>query len=286
MKKLLSCIFLVFCSLCLGLAQGSEALAILKNTDWGWTPVGDSKVETGGASVEVFGSAQTISLARFPMREHTVSVVESDGPKAAITSRLGVDNKAVAAINGSYFDVELLTPVTYVKDEGRVLCDRTTDGARSNGMFRIRGRKGRRVDILQVDSLTTQRAARGWREAIVCGPVLIDEGKVVKYEDDGTRYYKKFYSRRHPRTLLGYTESGWLYFIVVDGRFPGQAEGMSIDELEVLCEALGLYEAINLDGGGSSTLWSRDEGVLNHPYDNKVFDHDGERIVPNVIIVK
>ena len=85
---------------------------------------------------------------------------------------------------------------------------------------------------------------------------------------------------------MGYTTDGWLYFIVVDGRFPGQGEGMSISELQVLCESLGLYEAINLDGGGSSTMWTVDGGVMNHPYDNGKFDHEGERIVPNVIIVK
>ncbi len=76
-----------------------------------------------------------------------------------------------------------------------------------------------------------------------------------------------------------------MYFAVIDGRFP-LGIGMSISELQVLCESLGLYEAINLDGGGSSTLWNKETGVVNHPYDNKQFDHAGERVVPNVIIVK
>ena len=85
---------------------------------------------------------------------------------------------------------------------------------------------------------------------------------------------------------MGYTKDGWVYFIVVDGRFPGQAEGMTVSEMQVLCQSLGLYEAMNFDGGGSSTLWTKDFGVMNHPYDNKVFDHKGERKVPNAIIVK
>lgn len=264
-----------------------EPLAALKAVDWGWHPVAGSKVEVGDASVEVFGSVQYVSMARFPMREHTVSVVESDGPDAAITSRFGEDNKALAAINGSYFNVTTLMPVTYVKDEGKVLSTSTEDGfRRSNGMFRIQDRKGRKVDILTIDTLRIASSAKGWREAIVSGPVLMEEGAPVIYEDDGSRYFKKFYARRHPRTLVGYTSDGWIYFIVVDGRFPGQGEGMSIGELTILCESLGLYEALNLDGGGSSTLWSRDEGVVNHPYDNKQFDHAGERIVPNVLIVK
>ena len=264
-----------------------ESLATLKATDWGWQSVNGSKVEVGHASVKVFGSVQDISLARFPMKDHAVSVVESDGPKAAITSRFGKDNKALAAINGSYFNVKTLMPVTYVKDEGRVRCDVTTDGIyRNNGMFRIKDKKGRTVDILTIDSLSTPKAAKGWREAIVSGPVLMEEGKVPIYENDGSRHFRTFYARRHPRTLLGYTADGWIYFMVVDGRFPGQGEGMSIEELQVLCESLGLYEAMNLDGGGSSTLWSALDGVVNHPYDNQRFDHDGERVVPNVIIVK
>ena len=268
-------------------ADSGAALATLKSTDWGWQSVNDSKVEVGHASVKVFDSVQDISLIRFPMKCHTVSVVESDGPDAAITSRLGSDNKALAAINGSYFNVKTLEPMTFVKDEGKVLCGTTTDGAyRNNGMFRIKGRKGRRVDILTINEGTTARAAKGWREAIVSGPVLLEEGAPVEYKDDGSKLYGKFYARRHPRTLVGYTTDGWIYFAVVDGRFPSQGEGMNISELQVLSESLGLYEAINLDGGGSSTLWSADSGVVNHPYDNKQFDHAGERVVPNVLIVK
>ena len=45
-------------------------------------------------------------------------------------------------------------------------------------------------------------------------------------------------------------------------------------------------QALNLDGGGSSTLWTAQEGVLNHPYDNRRFDHEGERGVPNCIVVR
>ena len=47
---------------------------------------------------------------------------------------------------------------------------------------------------------------------------------------------------------------------------------------------LGMTEAINLDGGGSTTLWSEETGVINHPYDNKKWDHVGERAVPNLIV--
>ena len=265
----------------------SDDLRVLKSVDWGWKPVNNTKVEAGHASVKVFDSVQDISLIRFPMALQSVSVVESQGPSAAITSEIGTASKALAAINGSYFNTRTLYPVTFVKDEGKVVWAVTNDDVdRSNGMFRIKDKKGRKVDVVSVDSLGAGAAAKGWREAIVSGPVLWEEGVRVCYPDNGSHAYRSFYAKRHPRTLMGYTADGWIYFLVVDGRFPGRGEGMSIDELEVLCESLGLYEALNLDGGGSSTLWTRDEGVVNHPYDNLQFDHAGERVVPNVLIVK
>lgn len=263
------------------------AQAVFRATDWQWRQVNGTAVEAGGATVDVFDSRQTITMVRFPMRRHTVSVVESDGKDAGVTSWFGTSGKAIAAINGSYFDMETLLPVTYVKDEGKVLCTRNADWpGRSNGMFRIRGRKGRRVDVLSVDSLTTPKAAKWWREAIVSGPVLLEEGRRVEYDESVTDayHYRKFFLKRHPRTLIGYTSDGWIYFIVVDGRVPDVADGMSISELQVLCEALGLREAINLDGGGSSTLWTCDRGVISHPCDNARFDHAGERAVPNAVI--
>lgn len=61
----------------------AEPLAALKAVDWNWRQVGDSKVEVGEASVKVFKSVQQISIARFPMASHVVSVVESDGKAAA-----------------------------------------------------------------------------------------------------------------------------------------------------------------------------------------------------------
>ena len=50
--------------------------------------------------------------------------------------------------------------------------------------------------------------------------------------------------------------------------------------------ATAQWRTADLGGGGSSTLWTAQEGVLNHPYDNRRFDHEGERGVPNCIVVR
>lgn len=74
--------------------------------------------------------------------------------------------------------------------------------------------------------------------------------------------------------------------IVIDGRFKGLGEGASIKECSRICSFLGLEDAINLDGGGSSSLWTPGTGVLNYPCDNSTWDHNGERKDPTVFVAK
>ncbi len=122
-------------------------------------------------------------------------------------------------------------------------------------------------------------------EVMASGPMLFDGEQTFTYGED-REDYASFFGKRHPRSLMGKDADGGVWMVVVDGRFPGEAEGMSIDELTELAHSLGLTEALNLDGGGSSTLWVLPAGVLNHPCDNRRFDHVGQRIVPNAIVVR
>ena len=73
---------------------------------------------------------------------------------------------------------------------------------------------------------------------------------------------------------------------MIDGRFPRQGEGATLDETVAIAQQFGLKDAINFDGGGSSTLWVEGPGVLNHPYDNRRFDNYGQRVVPNILYIK
>jgi exopolysaccharide biosynthesis protein len=59
----------------------------------------------------------------------------------------------------------------------------------------------------------------------------------------------------HPRTAAGVSKDGrWLFWVVMDGRQFGHSGGVSTAELAGLCKHLGAWDAINLDGGGTSTL--------------------------------
>ena len=62
-------------------------------------------------------------------------------------------------------------------------------------------------------------------------------------------------SALQPRSAIGYSKNGrYLYLVVVDGRQPLYSEGMTVKELAELMQSIGAQYAMNLDGGGSSTL--------------------------------
>ena len=93
---------------------------------------------------------------------------------------------------------------------------------------------------------------------------------------------------RHPRTAAGVTRDGrTLLLVVVDGRQPGWSIGATLPELAGLLIEAGAWTALNLDGGGSTTMWRREPGgagrVLNRPSDRRVrpvANHLGIRASP------
>jgi hypothetical protein len=114
------------------------------------------------------------------------------------------------------------------------------------------------------------------------GPRLLRRGRVaVTATAEGfappqaPAFYGTFVAARQPRTLAGVRADGKLLLVTVDGRRPGWSAGMTLPEAARLMRSLGAREALNLDGGGSSTMTVRDK-VVNRPS-----DRTGERPVSN-----
>ena len=107
-------------------------------------------------------------------------------------------------------------------------------------------------------------------------PELLDGGSVVA--DLAVTDRPSFAAARHPRTAVGFdADGGLLWLVVVDGRQPPLSAGMSLPELAHLVLWLGVDEALNLDGGGSSVM-SLGAQVMNSPS-----DAGGERPVANSV---
>ena len=116
--------------------------------------------------------------------------------------------------------------------------------------------------------------------AVGGGPVLVVDGKVSISNNEELRFAGKAIDDKHPRTAMGYTSSGKLIILVVQGRFPGQAEGASLTQLAEMLKDIGCLEALNLDGGGSSCL------LVNGKETIRVSDSGGQRPVPGVFLIR
>jgi exopolysaccharide biosynthesis protein len=91
---------------------------------------------------------------------------------------------------------------------------------------------------------------------------------------------------RHPRTAIGVkSDSRTLVLIVIDGRQPGWSDGATLEELaEVLIEA-GVVDAVNLDGGGSTTMVWREPGTQSRRT-NRASGVSGFRPVANALGIR
>ncbi len=88
-----------------------------------------------------------------------------------------------------------------------------------------------------------------------------------------------FVNARHPRTLIGVDRRGFIWLAAVDGRQADYSIGMTFADLQRLCDRLALTDALNLDGGGSTTM------VVQGRVVNRPSDPGGPRPVSDAIVV-
>jgi len=112
---------------------------------------------------------------------------------------------------------------------------------------------------------------------VVCGGPRLASGGVARPSHEG--FPEGFRDRRHPRTAAGVAADGSLLLVVVDGRWPEHSLGMTLSELARELVSLGAVDAVNLDGGGSTTL------VVGGAVVNRPSDEGGERPVSDALVV-
>ena len=242
--------------------------------------------------VNIFSSTQTISVICYSPRSFTTAIVLPE--KLTHLSTTAGANGADFGVNAGYWDVTNAKPSTFLRIGGRQIATTADfEKERVDGIVCIAKRK---VIIDHCKAGEEGPYVAKYDDILASGPVLIDEGKSVDHEaytrgmvdNAGGKPVGAFYTytQRHPRTAIGTDHKGLAYLVVVDGRSEGNADGVTIAELTKVCEWLGLRDAINLDGGSSSTMWGKQTGVINHPSRNRKFDHAGERRVSSCIVVK
>ena len=107
------------------------------------------------------------------------------------------------------------------------------------------------------------------------GPVLVRNGE--EQEWPSRKGSPDYLQPRHPRTAIGFNHR-YLYLVAVDGRQKELSAGMSLVELAALMKEIGCTQALNLDGGGSTTFWLNGK-VMNSPSDKH------ERAIANALVI-
>ncbi|ADY52076.1 exopolysaccharide biosynthesis protein [Pseudopedobacter saltans DSM 12145] len=183
-------------------------------------------------------------------------------------------HKVWAGINADFYNMDTGVPQGIVYKEGLPIKTTVTDAV--NTFFAIT-KDGKAVignQQMYPDIKNNIQEAVGGRVT------LLKDGVAVQQTD----------KKLEPRTCIGVDKEGKkVYMLVVDGRNFHYSNGMNYDDLAKFMKAIGAYQAINLDGGGSSTFFIRntlasDAGrfvVKNWPTDNG----GQERSVANGLIV-
>jgi len=233
---------------------------------------------------QLFASNQQIFVLEIPdTADYALRFAHE--PRRTKTSEMARKHGAVAAVNGSFFDMDKHFPICYLRIDSVNLGENTPGKDTVNRKYYQYGTlcfTGDSVLILKTDS------SRHWEEALpypnimTAGPLLIWHDTLQYMRDDRT-----FVTQRHNRTAVGIREDGTVLLVVADGRFKAAA-GLSLPELQQILRWLGCRDALNLDGGGSTTLFLNIgdyHSVVNCPSDNGRFDHEGERGVSNAVMV-
>lgn len=210
------------------------------------------------------GEVTTVYAVRHPSRSR-VRVVHFPSPRRldvwCVASGVG------EAVVGGFF----------LRDPYRPLGDFWIDGQPANHEP-VAGPYGPRRGSVVIDDgavRLVERASAASRprgDLLQAGPLLVAEGAIVfdgdqdreGFSADAAQFDSDITQGRHPRAALGVSEE-WLVAVACDGRRSNVDGGLTMLELAAVMVELGVEDAINLDGGGSTTLVHRGH-LLNRPY--------------------
>ena len=270
-----------------------------KSGDAGWTitQLDGDKLVWYSFRGEEFGAQQFVNIISLDLncKDYELEFVAID--RLDSLSSVAMRHDAVVAINGTYeWDA------SFVKVDGKVFSEITlpADHLRYWKHEGAVAYDGKKIEIGYGDK--SSYAKSKMPNMLSSSPMLIDNYKQVGATFVGdisklnisklpSEDYRRHQSVRHPRTAVALTRSNRLLLITVDGRSVNSA-GMSAKELtEFLVTWFNPRYALNMDGGGSTTMYIKGSGesltdVVNYPTDNKRYDHYGQRRVSSHILVK
>lgn len=228
----------------------------------------------------LFGIKQEIHLLMVPKSKYRQLPVSIGYAPVELltTSALSGKYSAEAAINGGFFDRDKGGSVCYFETGNRVISRTRPEGdkwAKSksivNGALVLFGNDSLVIEPARSEEYYEKSQSES--AVMVAGPLLIHQSKRQPLPNVSLS------NDRNPRTCIGINKD-FIILATIDGR-SATAAGMTLTETQKFFERLKCTSALNLDGGGSTALWIKGEGVVNHPS-----DREGERPVSDIVFVK
>ena len=267
-----------------GVFAQSDSVSVVK-ADWKKEKILPGlRLKTFWFNKTLFNSNQNVSILEIKEKKNLLFDLGFETKKLVTTSDFGKSANAIAALNGTFFDIAKGGSVDYIRSDGMIINENrlgkngSRAGHQSSAVLINKGK----LSIAKWDGKPEWEQSLHAEDIMVSGPLLIFDQQFEKLDSN------TFNKTRHPRSAIAVTRNKRILLITVDGRNENSA-GMSLFELAKLMRWLKARAAINLDGGGSTALWINNymgNGVVNYPTDNKKWDHEGERKVANVILLK
>lgn len=188
-----------------------------------------------------------------------------------LASAIGISNKRKADVTWLYTDSSRKHPIAFEKEPQLI----TDSNAHTSEFF----------FAPELHHFPMREKRRGIKEAwkmrtaVGGGPVLLQNGEIRITNNEEVKFAGKAINDKHPRTAMGYTRDNKLIILVVQGRSESSGGGTLPQQAQILKD-LGCWEALNLDGGGSSCL------LVNGKETIKPSDKEGQRPVPAVFLIR
>lgn len=221
----------------------------------------------------IFDSRQIINVIEIDLKKQLKNFKITGDPTMLIpTSQFASQHNALAAINGGFFNMKDGGSVDLLKVDGSIINKPSRASTNANASLAFNKKNVKILDAALLEESS-------YPNIMVSGPHLLSDGITLSLNST------PFVDNRHPRTAIAITSDRKLLLVTVDGR-NRDAQGLNLHELAKIMKWLGAHDAMNLDGGGSTTMYINKYGVVNYPSDNKQLDHQGERSVANILYIK
>ena len=217
----------------------------------------------------LFIAVLAVNMNAVPCQIATAQMIGS--PKATLATIATENYGVIGGINGGYFGGA--KPIGILRRQGMMESShfwprRSAFGWNAAGKtIFIDGKEIADIGAAQFNEFT---------EMMQAGPLLVKDGKPVANTED---INVGVLTKRHPRTFVG-TDRTRVLWGVIDGRDSMHSVGATIEEMRTACKWLGITTGLNLDGGGSSSLWWRGM-TFTHPSNTRL----QERPIPYAILM-